>query len=651
MRPESRIPCVVGGAFLFAQFVAMAAGVDSGSPRPLLGNDMPDGWSSWGGGPGGMHFSAAYQITTDNVPQLAHAWTHRSGDIRVAGERGSADIPPTQSSFQATPILVGDTLYYCSPFNKVFAVDARTGEERWAFDPEIDRASPVLPNCRGVSAWQSGREGRCESRILFGTLDARLFALDANSGARCEDFGDRGEVDLTEGLNAHNPSEYGVTQPPAIIGDKLIVGSMVLDNIREDVPSGVVRAFDVRSGALRWAWEALPPGAQAEADGSYRPGTANVWSMISVDEARDMVFAPTGNAAPDFFGGQRDGLDYYASSLVALRGSTGELLWHYRFVNHDIWDYDTPSQPTLIDLPIEGEVVPAVVQTTKMGLTFVLHRETGEPLWPVEERAVPVTGGVPEERPYPTQPFPTHVPSLFKPVTPDDAWGFTFWDKNICRERLAALDNQGLYTPPSLNGSIQMPSTGGGNNWGSPAIDPKTGVMVVYTNRTAGQVKLKQRAECQDSMQPQLGTPYCVEVSFAVTSPLGTPCTAPPWGTLDVIDLVAGKQLWSVPLGTTRNLAPFPFWWIEGLPGMAAPMMTAGGLVFSGIANDHHFRAFDLRDGRELWKEKLPTAAVALPMSYQLDGRQYVVVAVGGHWSGGSPPGDYLMAFALPEAP
>ncbi len=618
------------------------------SPPPGEAN----GWPAYGATPGGTHFSRASQITPANVGMLEVAWHHRSGDFREA--RKGQPFNFSQSSMQVTPILVDDRLYYCTPANRVIALNAQTGEEIWAFDPGMNMDElPVLGNCRGVSSWRSGRSGFCEHRILTGTRDARLIALDAQTGKPCPDFGRDGEVDTSDGMSAHHRAEYGITSPPAILADKVITGSMVLDNQRTDSPGGIVRAYDVRSGTLEWVFNPIPPGdKERNEDGTWRSGTTNVWSIIAVDEARNLVFLPTGNTTPDYYGGHRDGLDYYSSSVVALRGDTGEVAWHFQMVHHDLWDYDTPAQPTLVDLDINGETVPALVQVTKMGMTFVLHRETGEPLWPVEERPAPQAGKAPGEYLSPTQPFPTHVPPLVKGAfTADEAWGLTFIDRQQCRSRMKALLNEGLYTPPSLQGSVNFPSNAGGNNWGSPAINPDTGVMVVFTNRIVGYSRLLPRAQCDASLQPQKGTPYCVEAGW-LTSSLGMPCSPPPWGTLDAIDLVAGKRLWSVPLGTTRDMAPFPFWWIKGLPGLAAPMMTSSGLVFSGISNEHKLRAFDAGTGEELWQGDLPTAGNALPMTYQLrpGGKQYVVIAAGGHWSGGSPPGDHIIAFALPDS-
>ncbi len=443
----------------------------------------------------------------------------------------------------------------------------------------------------------------------------------------------------------------------------VVVGALITDNQRRDAASGVVRAFDARSGALRWSWDPVPPGWTPPADwkpsaGRYTAGTANVWSILSGDEERGLVFAPTGNAAPDYFAASRHGLDYYSSSTVALDAQTGVVRWHFQTVHHDVWDYDVPAQPTLVELPLAGRGVAAVVQPTKMGHVFVLDRETGEPLFPVEERPVPATD-VAGETLSPTQPFPTHPPPLHPSrLTPEDAWGFTPWDRKKCAEQIAAVRSEGVFTPPSLKGSIEFPGAAGGPNWGGVSIDPTTHVMYVNQMHVAMLVKLIPRAEYDtldkslyaypNELYPQLGTPYAV-ARMPFLSPLGAPCNPPPWGTLTAVDLVSGKTLWESTLGTTRDTAPFPLWLPLGAPNLGGSIVTAGGVVFIGATTDKFLRGFDAATGKEIWRQRLPYTANATPMTYRLrkDSRQFLVIASGGH--GWSQPGDALIAFALPR--
>ncbi len=632
---------------------------------PLTSNSQEQ-WGAYGGSPGGGHFSSLAQINGSNVEQLELAWEHRSGDFREgdegieAAELGGPNGPSPQSAMQVTPIVVEDTLYYCTPFNRVFALDATTGRERWVYDPGVDTGPVLLTNCRGVSSWKNPQpEGRaCDHRIFTGTLDGRLIALDGATGKPCVDFGDNGQLDLRDGLGEHIRSEYSITSPPAILGDLVITGAMVLDNRRTDSPGGVVRAFNVRTGELQWYWDPLPPGARPELEDArqrYQKGTTNVWSIISVDSQRKLVFVPTGNSSPDYYGGHRGdlakGLDYYSSSVVALDGTTGEVVWHFQAVHHDLWDYDTPSQPTLYEAVRDGDTIPALAQPTKMGHLFLLNRETGKPLFPVEERPV-AAGDIPGEYYAPTQPFPTlPKPLVAEPLSPDSAWGITPWEESACRELIAGARWEGIFTPPGLRGTIAYPFQGGGNNWGSPAIDPERKIIVLRTNRLAGIMHLIPRAECDQhpTAHPQEGTPFCVTPDLLV-SPWGLPCTAPPWNTLDAIDLTSGRKMWSVPLGTTRDMAPFPFWFFKGTPGVGGPIVTGSGLIFIAGSGDHYFRAFSTISGEELWRTRMPTAAAATPMTYlSADGRQMVVIAAGSHWGAGSAPSDHLLAYALPR--
>jgi len=623
-------------------------------------------WPATTGSPGGGRFSKATQLTPDNVAALEPAWVYRTGDQRGPGEveiefADGRRIPGLSSAWQMTPLLVNDTLYGCSAFNTVFALDPATGTEKWRHDPEVDTDRELMVNCRGVASWQDPAAAghTCSHRIFTATMDGRLLALDGASGEPCRDFGDGGTVDLRVGLGEYAEHEYSSLSPPAVLGDAIILGAKVLDRVHNDMPSGVVRAFDARSGAQLWYWDPIPPGQQPRVDDEgrplYRRGTTNVWSLIAVDPEHKLVFLPTGNTSTDFYGALRDNLDYWSSSVVALHGDTGKVAWHFQLVHHDIWDYDTPAQPTLFDFHRDGEVIPALAQATKMGHLFLLNRLTGEPLFPVEERPVPQHFAVPGEYLSPTQPFPTRPQPLHPArLAPEDAWGFTFWDQGACRKKIEGLRNEGIFTPPSLQGSLFYPSDFGGNNWDTPAIDPTRNIAILNSRRVPAELKLVPRDQCPaDAMSPQLGTPYCVEIN-PLMSPLGVPCNAPPWGVLAAVDLDTGEALWEVPLGTLEELAPWPFSRIQGPPNIGGPMVTASGLIFIAGTPDQYLRALDITSGRELWRGKLPTGGHANPMSYRAgpDQKQYVVIAAGGHFGMaryGQEPGDYLLAFALPD--
>ena len=652
-------------AFQLVLLCAVAMGLvgcEEQPPLELAAGATAD-WPAYGGGPGGGHYTPLDEITPANVDRLEVAWVHNSGDFRPGVDllRDSSAEGLPGSSMQVTPIVVEGTLYYCTPFNRVFALDPETGEERWVYDPGVDIAGSMYLTCRGVSSWRDSKAdtGKCSHRIFTGTLDARIIALDGATGEPCAEFGDGGEVDLRAGLTEHEANEYGVTSPPAILDDLVITGAFVIDAKRRDVPSGVVRAYDARTGEFRWGWNSVAPGrSPTNAEGQYVPGTTNVWSLISVDAERNLVLVPTGNSSPDYYGGDRgsleNGLDYYSSSVVALDGSTGEVRWHYQTVHHDIWDFDVPAQPTLVDLPINGRTRPAVVQVTKMGMTFVLDLETGEPLFAVEERPVPQDGAVPGEFLSPTQPFPT-APQPLHPlgITPDDAWGFTFFDRRACRTKLESVRTGPIYTPIGLEGTAMYPAILGGNNWGTPAVDPVRHLMVANTAHLPMILTLIPQDDCanrDDVVFPQQGSPYCVKVEYLL-SPFGAPCTAPPWGTLSAVDLKTGEIRWEIPFGTLVELAPWPVSRMRGAPSVGGPIVTASGLVFIAATTDRYMRAYDIETGEELWSHRLPTAGNAIPMSYRVrpDGRQYVVIAAGGHNSAINPFADHLVAFSLPE--
>jgi quinoprotein glucose dehydrogenase len=636
-----------------------------GSPQPGEANredTRTEEWTVYGG-----HHAAQYSPLADidrhNVGKLEVAWSHRSGDF----SDGSGEW--TFTSLQVSPLMVDGTLYYCTPFGRVFALDAETGEERWVFDPEVkNKRSGLYPAlCRGVAIWRDPAGGReaCSSRILYGTRDAELIALDARTGVPCADFGNGGRVALKEGITGARPWEYYPTSPPYIIGDVAVVGASIPDNERVDVPGGVVRAFDVRSGRLAWAWDPVSDDYRrrhSDASGSirYHLGTPNVWAPISGDREAGLVYVPTGNPSPDLYGGDRDGIDHFGSSVVALDAANGTVRWHFQTVHHDVWDYDVASQPTLVDLPRPqgGPPLRGLAQGTKMGHIFLLDRLSGEPLYPVEERPVP-QDGVPGERLSPTQPFPTHPPPLHLPerLTPGDMDGFAWFDRRACLRALARYRSDGMFTPPTLEGSILYPSTTGGINWGGVSIDPVSRTLFVNQMHLASVVQLIPREE-YDALDPapgyplehypMRGTPYGVR-RFPLFSPLGAPCNPRPWGTLVAVSLDSGETLWRSTLGTTRGQAPWPLWLATGSPNMGGPLTTAGGLVFIGATTDAYLRAFDSGTGEEVWRDDLPFTGNATPITYRATegGRQFLVIAAGGH--GWSEPGDAIIAYALPS--
>jgi quinoprotein glucose dehydrogenase len=616
-------------------------------------------WPDYGGDKSGTRFSPLTQVTPANVGWLERVWVYHSGDVFD----GSTTLG--KSSFQNTPLVVDGGLYFCTPRNRVIALDPETGAERWSFDPGVDVSNIYTMNCRGVSTWvdpAAPEDAACRRRIITGTLDGRLIALDARTGQPCAGFGKGGTVDLREGIGDTQPGEYGVTSAPLVVGDAIVTGTMVLDNRRVDAPGGVVRAYDARSGALRWGWDPVLPDVKPQGEGvRWVRGTTNAWTTLVADPALGLVYVPTGNTSPDYWGGHRNALDYYSSSVVALSVTSGEVVWHFQAVHHDVWDYDLASPATLVDWPGPQGPVPALVQPSKMGYLFVLDRRTGRPLLEVIERPAPQAGGLPDDPLAPTQPAPAQASLRLHPETlaPDDAFGFTFWDRRRCRELIASLRSDGIYTPPGLTASVQYPGMVGGMNWGGAAVDAQRGLVVVNVQRIATLIRLVPRADFErefgDSpprygFEPQGGSPYALE-RRPLLSPFGAPCNPPPWGELVGIDLASGETRWRSVLGTTRDLAPWPLWFEYGTPNLGGPLLTASGLVFIGATTDHFLRAFDSASGSELWRARLPTSAHATPMTYRLrpDGRQYVVVAAGGHGLLGSPPGDALVAFALPR--
>lgn len=631
-------------------FLLLCATVSTSGERAQVSKRVE--WTSYGNDPGGMRYSPLTEINRDNVAKLRVAWVYHTGDISDGTKY------PRKSEFESTPIFVDGTLFATTAFNRVVALDPVSGKERWTFDPKINRESKYsegLTN-RGVSTWfdTQGKLGaECKRRIYLTTIDARLIALDATSGRPCKEFGNSGEIDLKRGIaNIIRVGEYEETSPPAIVDDMVVVGSSIADNDRVDSPNGMVRAFDARTGEVRWKWDPIPTNLAPT-------GAGNAWSVISVDAARDLVFVPTGAPSPDYHGAKRPGDDKWANSVVALRGKDGSFVWGFQLVHHDLWDYDTAPQPLLATLRRNRSDVPVVIQGNKTGNLFVLDRQTGKPVFDVEERAVPQSDAE-EEKTSSTQPFPVAPPPLARQqLSANDAWGITYAERNACRERLARLQSNGIFTPPSVQGIAAMPGNLGGMNWSGGAFDPERQIYVTNVNNLAMEVHLiprekyfpeEQAAEAgqfRGDVSPQHGTPYGMSRQ-AIRSPQGLPCVPPPWGELVAVDLPKGTIQWHVPLGTAIHKLDGKTFTVAGTPNLGGPILTAGGLVFIGSAMDDSFRAFDVDTGQVLWTVQLPAGGQATPMTYEEDGRQYVVISAGGHGKLGTTLGDSVIAFALP---
>ncbi len=626
--------------------------------RPAASIDVGDGWPAYGGDAGGHRYSKVDQIGVNNVKELTIAWQYQTGDM--------ANRPAAmwRTASQGTPLLVENSLIFCTPFNEVIALSPGNGRERWRFDPQINLEQEPANQfiCRGVAHWKDPSSiAKCSSRILMNTNDARLIAIDARSGERCQSFGVNGEVQINPGMELLWPGEFQITSPPVVVRDTVIVGSAIGDNARVEAPAGTVRAFDVRSGEARWDFDPIPRDESNPATETWKgaqppkEGHANVWAPMSADEERGLVFLPTSSPSPDFYGGLRPGDNRHANSVVALDAETGELAWSYQTVHHDIWDYDLPSQPGLYTVWIDGRARDVVAQVTKTGFVFVLDRDTGEPVLPVEERPVPQLAADGESL-SPTQPFPVATPPVVPiSLTPDDAFGITWFDKQACLKWINESNFEGLFTPPSEQGTLLFPFTGGGANWGSAAFDPTRNLLVINMSIMAHHVQLFHGYEFQDmrkvfhdqEVSPQAGAPFGMKRE-TLLSPIELPCNRPPWGVIAGIDLATGNIVWRKTLGTTEDLAPGAGRKL-GTPNLGGPIITAGGLVFIGAAMDNYLRAFDVSTGKELWKGRLPAGGQATPMTYQWGERQYVVIFSGGHARLGTTLGDAVVAFALPD--
>lgn len=624
--------------------------------------DLSTQWPTALGNSGGARYSPLGDIHRGNVTRLAVAWTYRHGDVRSGWP--VRDLQGTV--FEATPILVGRRLVFPTPFNRVIALDPESGRERWTFDPGLDR-SRYFPNkmvSRGVASWTDvSGNGSCSVRVFLATLDARLIALDAETGRRCPGFGLDGTVDLTAGIQGIVDTwEYQVTSPPTVVGDLVVVGSSIADMIRRVQPSGAVRAFDARTGRLVWRFDPVPnagdPAARTWEGGSHaRHGGANVWSTMTADPLRGLVFLPVSTAGPDHYGGDRPGANLYTDSIVALDAATGALRWHFQTVHHDLWDYDLAAPPLLATVFHGGRPVDAVVQLTKTGLVFVLHRETGAPLFRVEERPVPASD-IPGEHTWPTQPFPTRPPPLMAHrLTEHDLWRDDPARFRKCHRKLASLRNEGIFTPPSTRGTLLFPGPVGGVNWFGGAFDPEARTLFVPVNHVGIVSYL-------DPLPPEN---YANTDGIVLQSPLralrwlwqgtgtglryhmirreyfaveGVFCNAPPWSTLAAVDLDDGEIRWTVPIGSPEH-------GVAGALAFAPPLVTGGGLIFAGGSADMKLHVFDTRNGSRLATLQLPAGQHAGPMTYRAGGQQYLVVAAGGHAVQPTPLGDWIVAFRL----
>lgn len=654
--------------------------------NPLKGNDYAQAdqgfkpaWTHYGASAEGDSYSSAAQINRTNVANLEEAWVFHT-----------EEDPETRSTFQSTPIEIDGDLFFCSPSNRVFSLDGDTGEQNWSYDPMVNRNKIPFFVCRGLSHHQAeDSSGVCASRLLMGTVDDRLIALDSKTGVLCPEFGNSGAVDLTMGLGDVLPGHHYVSSPPAIIDDIAVVGSFIMDNQSNFQPPGVVRAYNVFTGELAWAWDVLnetahPPLGEGE---TFPQNTANVWSVMSVDEELGLVYLPTGNVPPDFFGGFRTAdQDRYPSSIVALEAATGNVRWSFQTVHHDIWDYDVGAQPVLLDFPMQdGTTKPGLITATKWGEIFILDRRTGEPLIEVEERPVPQNPAAGEFL-SPTQPFTVGFPS-FAPedLNESQMWGSTMFDQLWCRTEFKKRRYEGLFTPPDLRGSIQNPGNFGAIDWGSVSIDPQRQLMMVnttgmpyvqilYTREDADRLGFRlwgtddtrpsakpkkdesstmvsAGADISGAAYPLLGTPYGIS-SNPFLSPLGYPCHQPPWGELTAVDLRSREIIWRRPLGTTDGHAPLGLIFPTGVFNIGGTAVTRGGLTFVAGTIDNYLRAFDTETGAELWRGALPSGGQAGPMTFMSPktNSQYVVIPAGGHVSMGTDIGDAVVAFKLPKS-
>ena len=658
----------------------------------------PDGeWPVYAGTGHGLRYSPLTDITADNVARLEPAWQYRTGDMRRPDD-------VTETTYQVTPLKIGNRLYLCTPHNIAIALDADTGKEVWRFDAQsgmesqrqhqtcrglswfdadatpataatllpampspLDAAAPagnpdmaVADPALAVAAATAAPDTTCRQRLFLPTADAKLYALDAQTGQPCSGFGQGGQVDLLHNMPFKQAGYYYATSPPVVGGGLVIVNGAVNDNYAVESPSGVIRAYDALTGQLRWNWDSgnasqTAPFNPDDPSQVYTASSPNSWSVGSIDEKLGLVYFPMGNQTPDQLTRYRnDDANRHATSVVALDLASGQLRWVQQFVHHDLWDMDTASQPVLVDLDMPNGRIPALVQPTKQGDIYVLDRRDGTPLMPIGERPAPQTNDIPGQTLSPTQPF-SALSFEPPPLREADMWGASLVDQMMCRIAFRKLRYEGRYTPPSTEGTIVYPGNFGVFNWGSVAIDPVNQIMfgmptyLAFTSKLVPKDKIVGATNSgEQGLNEIQGSDWGIAM-MPFLSPIGVPCQQPPWGTVAAVDLRTGKTAWQHRNGTIADLAPLPLPWRMGVPGIGGPMITAGGVAFLGAAVDNYFRAYDLRDGTVLWESRLPAGGQATPMSYRNSaGEQIVVLVAGGHGSIGTTAGDYVMAWKLP---
>lgn len=664
---------VLGSIFLDQHKIEGELNTTVRNSSPDLGNTYGHEWSSYGGTNYGQRFSPLTQITPDNASELELAWQIQTGDVK-----GPKDVGET--TYQATPLKLGNTLYICTPHNWVVALDADTGEKRWIFDAKVPADSQRQhQTCRGVSFYPGSSSAQdfelttadtpnlatqdlapvqCDAKLYLPTSDARLIAIDPKTGARCEEFAKNGELDLMQHMPYTQSGYYYSTSPPVVSNGIIVVAGAVNDNYDINSPSGVIRGFDATTGELKWNWDSANPDKTAPLTGDevYAVSSPNSWSVASADEKLGLVYLPMGNRTPDQLGMYRnEAEEKYSSSVVALDIHTGKARWVQQFVHHDLWDMDTPAQPTLVDLNTDKGLEPALVVPTKQGDVYVLNRETGEPILDITEESAP-QGAMEGDFTSPTQ--PSSALSFNPPaLTEKDMWGASLIDQMICRIEFNKLRYEGRYTPPSKEGSIVYPGNFGVFNWGGIAVDPKRQVMFgmplnlafisTVVDKEDEKFKTAETNLGEHGLSENKGAPYAVELK-PFLSPIGVPCQAPPWGYVAGADLTTGEIAWKHKNGTVHDMTPLPIPFKMGVPGIGGPIITDSGVVFMGASVDNYLRAYDLTSGEELWKGRLPAGGQATPMTYlNSQGEQMVVIVAGGHGSIGTDIGDYVLAFKL----